>query len=248
MSLKLYTNSNKTTNKTQGIQGIKYVNCFNSSNFPFIIECNKASSDTNNLPNNKQSKSELNGMYYYVNQNKTSGNLRSSKEKNHNNLLCNICQKYVSIRQFNVHVSRHPSQILPWLYLGGYNNAINLQELSDIGINYILNCAIECKNAYPTKFKYLHLKINDVPSFPIKSFFNQAVNFISEAQKNNRKILVHCQLGVSRSVTIVAAFLMKKFKFRAIYALEFVKRRRMQAMPNYGFLNQLAEYEKKCVV
>jgi len=63
--------------------------------------------------------------------------------------------------------------------------------------------------------------------------------------KLNGKILVHCFAGASRSITVVAAYLMKKCKLSAIDALKMVKSKRAQANPNPGFIIQLIKYQSK---
>lgn len=52
------------------------------------------------------------------------------------------------------------------------------------------------------------------------------------------KILVHCQVGVSRSATIVLAYLMLKQNMTLAEAIKKVKERR-GIYPNQGFLKQL---------
>jgi hypothetical protein len=42
----------------------------------------------------------------------------------------------------------------------------------------------------------------------ISSYFPEAFAFITEARQNGKAVLVHCAAGVSRSVTIVVAYLM----------------------------------------
>ena len=61
----------------------------------------------------------------------------------------------------------------------------------------------------------------------------------------NAKVLVHCQAGISRSPTIVIAYLMKKEKkeFQTVY--NEVKAIRPIIEPNFKFYIQLVEYGKK---
>lgn len=49
---------------------------------------------------------------------------------------------------------------------------------------------------------------------------------------------------MSRSVTIVCAYLMKKCRIRSNVALELVRQVRPQADPNDGFIQQLLTYEQ----
>ncbi|WFC97488.1 hypothetical protein MYAM1_000202 [Malassezia yamatoensis] len=58
-------------------------------------------------------------------------------------------------------------------------------------------------------------------------------------------VLVHCQAGCSRSVTIVAAYLMWSRDLRVEQALHVIRRQRPIAEPNDGFKKQLQMYQTK---
>lgn len=58
-------------------------------------------------------------------------------------------------------------------------------------------------------------------------------------------MLVHCQVGISRSATILIAFLMKEYKLRFKEAFEMVVKKRKIVDPNEGFRKELLEYEKQ---
>jgi dual specificity phosphatase 12 len=57
-------------------------------------------------------------------------------------------------------------------------------------------------------------------------------------------MLVHCQAGCSRSVAIVAAYLMHTRRISAATAVAMVRARRPDAEPNTGFMAQLELYEQ----
>merc|ERR1719273_2383739 len=57
-------------------------------------------------------------------------------------------------------------------------------------------------------------------------------------------MLVHCHQGVSRSATVVMAYIMKSQKKTLKETLDFVRARRKQVMPNIGFWKQLSTFEK----
>ena len=164
--------------------------------------------------------------------------------KSNNKKICPLCHKEIELYRYNFHYSIHPSQIFPWLYLGSYRNACDKEELKQLNITYILNCAIECYNHFPKEINYCHLKLNDLPNFRILPHLNKAVSFIEEAHSKGANILVHCQMGISRSTSCVIAYFIKVLGYNVMNALQFIKKKRKQVMPNFGFIDQLVQYEK----
>ena len=65
-----------------------------------------------------------------------------------------------------------------------------------------------------------------------------------EAQHAGQGVLIHCQAGVSRSATIVIAYLMKHSWMTMTDAYKFVKARRAIISPNLNFMGQLLEFEE----
>jgi protein-tyrosine phosphatase len=161
--------------------------------------------------------------------------------------ICPLCNKEIESIRITSHIKLHPSKIFDWLYLGNYRNSKDINTLKDLKINYILNCAIECKfkNDLPTDINCLHIKINDVPYIDITSYFEETNEFIHKAKLSGGKILVHCFLCSSRSSTFVIAYMIKYMGYTIINALNFLKDKRPIVMPNTGFLMQLQKYENK---
>lgn len=58
-------------------------------------------------------------------------------------------------------------------------------------------------------------------------------------------MLVHCHAGVSRSATIVVAYLMTYRKWSPSQGLEFVRGKRERAKPNANFWQQLHEFHQR---
>lgn len=173
-----------------------------------------------------------------TNLDKQNANLSNSKE-------CPLCHQVFEGYRYNFHRQNHPSRILPWLYLGSYRNASDKTDLKRLGINYVLNCAIECFSHYNKEIRYKHLKLNDLPTFNILPFLDRAVEFLQEAKDSGGSVLVHCQMGISRSTSCVMAYLIKKMNYDTLGALEFIRKKRKIVCPNYGFLEQLLTYENQ---
>jgi protein-tyrosine phosphatase len=90
--------------------------------------------------------------------------------------------------------------------------------------------------------------IYDLPSQKINDVFAEACRFIDTALtvNNANAVLVHCNAGVSRSTTIVIAYLLHKRMFKKYKdALDHVKAKRAVANPNSGFVEQLVQFEKQ---
>ena len=58
-------------------------------------------------------------------------------------------------------------------------------------------------------------------------------------------ILIHCMAGISRSVTLVIAYLMQHFGLTMQQAYQFVKEKRPAISPNLNFMGQLVEFERE---
>ncbi|MXQ85010.1 hypothetical protein E5288_WYG004294 [Bos mutus] len=55
---------------------------------------------------------------------------------------------------------------------------------------------------------YLRISVADAPEVPIKKHFKECINFIHCCRLNGGNCLVHCFAGISRSTTIVTAYVM----------------------------------------
>ena len=73
-------------------------------------------------------------------------------------------------------------------------------------------------------------------------YFDECFNFI-ETGLAEGAVLVHCNAGASRSVSIVIAFLVKTEGATVECLLQEMKANRPCVQPNAGFMIQLKEYE-----
>lgn len=140
-----------------------------------------------------------------------------------------------------------PTEILQnELYLGSLEAAKNKEKLLELKITHILVAASMLKCLYPSEFKYYQLtSLEDTPNADIKRFFRDTSKFIEDVIDNGGRVYVHCHQGVSRSASVVIAFLMEFRGFSFDEAMTYVKARRPIVKPNDGFVKQLKEYEEE---
>jgi protein-tyrosine phosphatase len=133
--------------------------------------------------------------------------------------------------------------IMDNIYIGNINAAKSREILINNKITAVINLANE-EIEYPRGIRQLDISIHDSPEVQISEYFKETYNFIN---RNNTtgNVLVHCHAGISRSVTIVLYYLMRKYNMKLLDALYTVIDKRKIANPNRGFLMQLIEYEEK---
>ena len=137
------------------------------------------------------------------------------------------------------------------LYLGDGDQAQNEDIINDIGITHIINMTKEISNKfeYDHKFssslKYLRCKILDDVYTDIDQYFDKCIIFIDNALKQdvNNRVLVHCVAGISRSSSIIIAYLMKMKNIKFDIALEYTQNKRKIVNPNQGFKRQLISWQ-----
>jgi len=135
------------------------------------------------------------------------------------------------------------SNILPGLYLGDVWNSEDLDLLKERKITHILVVGIDLEQNYPDAFKYHQIQIHDMTHANLFSHFHVTYQFIEEGLAAGG-VLVHCAMGISRSSTIVIAYLMQKNKWDFQTAYQYVMERRPYICPNMGFRRQLKMFEK----
>jgi len=90
---------------------------------------------------------------------------------------------------------------------------------------------------------WLFFNVDDSEDQDISQYFLETVQFIERHRAEKNTILVHCAGGISRSTTLVAAYLMWEHGWTRKQAIEYVTTRRKIIDPNDGFMDQLLMYE-----
>nr|XP_019958098.1 PREDICTED: dual specificity protein phosphatase 22 [Paralichthys olivaceus] len=134
------------------------------------------------------------------------------------------------------------NKVLPNLYLGNIKDAQDKELLAEHNITHILSIH---DTAAPVleDMSYLCISAADHSKQNLTQHFRDSITFIHESRLKGEGCLVHCVAGVSRSVTLVVAYIMTVTGRGWVESLAAVRAARPCAGPNLGFLRQLEEFE-----
>uniref|UniRef100_A0AAR5QA02 Dual specificity protein phosphatase 19 n=1 Tax=Dendroctonus ponderosae TaxID=77166 RepID=A0AAR5QA02_DENPD len=118
-----------------------------------------------------------------------------------------------------------PAKVIDCLYLGS-QDCCDLAVLRQYSIKFVLN-------------------ILDLVETDLEKYLHECMHFVDVCVRNKTNVLVHCNAGISRSASVVIAYLIIKrnLLFDDAYAL--VKQARATVKPNDGFMKQLQHLKKK---
>jgi len=135
------------------------------------------------------------------------------------------------------------TKILPRLYVGSYDNAMDEPELKAKGITHILTL---CVKSWPVDFaKQMYIPMHDLGRTDLKVVLEKASKFMELGQQNGSRILIHCQSGQNRSATVVIAYQMMNQKETLYRAHKRVKSLRPLVQVNVGYAKQLLALERE---
>ena len=212
-------------------------------------------SKMNNLGMNKINLSDLNQLNSNQNNNNEANNNKnnnSSEKENLEEIDIKALNEDYSLKDserkkiISEYYSKHLSEIIPnFLYISSYNATKNKALLEKNKITHIINCAADfCENVFESENKYTYLSfyLKDHVLENIECLFYECIKFIDNVKEKGGRVLVHCIQGISRSVTLVMAYLIYKNKLTYDKAFNIVQNKREISSPNFGFSIQLQNF------
>ena len=139
------------------------------------------------------------------------------------------------------------NEIIPNLYISDYYDVVyNFDEK----IKRVVNCAKEFKNIRKIpKEDYLQLQLEDSGTFEDEILFYQSIRpflkFMDTKPFDEYPTVVHCQMGVSRSCSMVAVYLLHKEMFLTLSeAQDYIVTKRPQAFSScrMNYANAINDY------
>ena len=99
----------------------------------------------------------------------------------------------LGLRQCHIWTKKDPtedyiSQILPWLFIGQYESASNLNLLLKYNITHILNVTVDIDNIFAAHFVYMKVPVEDDDDVDIKKIFKPTCAFIERVEKVKGKV------------------------------------------------------------
>ena len=138
----------------------------------------------------------------------------------------------------------HSNEIIPYLYLG---DAGFVRE--NRSFDLIVNCCPEVDITYPQSSNPIYLRFHDDPRDNDK--------FLSELEKHNvlekihehvvssKPVIVHCAMGIQRSASVIACYLLKYGVTNGVQnSLDFIRSKRDVAFgKGCNFLRAIKHFE-----
>ncbi|KAL8093348.1 hypothetical protein AgCh_035283 [Apium graveolens] len=138
------------------------------------------------------------------------------------------------------------SKVVEHIYLGGDGVAKDRVILKQHGITHILNCVgFVCPEYFKSDFVYRTLWLQDSPSEDITSILYDVFDYFEDVREQKGHVFVHCCQGVSRSTSLVIAYIMWREGKNFDDAFQYVKTARGITDPNMGFACQLLQCQKR---
>ncbi|XP_005108873.1 uncharacterized protein LOC101845577 [Aplysia californica] len=144
-------------------------------------------------------------------------------------------------------------EVYEGIFIGEGDSAKRIGCMKRLRVTHVLNAALG-KTAFHvntnhvmyqrSNIQFLGIPATDMMNYDLSQHFQQAAEFIEAGLSCHGKVFVHCVQGVSRSATLVLAYLMIKRHMTAQDATRLVRSER-EIFPNPGFLQQLCDLHEK---
>lgn len=112
---------------------------------------------------------------------------------------------------------------------------LDLRQEADVELDYLSELFAREKKVY------INLPCNDGEPMP-EGYLQEATDIIAGAVKRRRKILVHCLAGVSRTATVISAYLVAYHDMTPESAILYATERRQCFFPHPDLWTSLAKF------
>ncbi len=129
--------------------------------------------------------------------------------------------------------------VTPQIAIGSRDDAANPQLLAQFGIDAILS--LEPVRLTRPAACQMTLQVKDRIALPA-AVIEQAVGFIHQQLLQGRRVMAHCQMGISRSPALVLAYLHQHQELSLSQGLALIQQARPHAEPHPVLMASLQQY------
>ena len=168
---------------------------------------------------------------------------------NTNNTKMERIYRSLSCVEVPYHFFSSPTYIIDNIYLGSAFNAGDAKLLEQLNVGLVINVTTEITNYFEhdNKIKYVKFNVYDNNKDTIQPYFEESYKvikqFITDEKNKDKKILVHCFMGASRSASIIISYLLYEKRIKVDEALEFLKNKRPCINLSKKIYNELKSLE-----
>jgi hypothetical protein len=140
------------------------------------------------------------------------------------------------------------TQITTAIHVSNWDTSLNINHLKNIGISDVLCIANEKKDPEDICFylsagmAHWQWDVEDALDVDIITVCIEAAKVLNNVVRSRGKALVHCMIGMSRSVSVVVFYLMRYCGMSYDGAIAHIRKARWFARPNKSFERQLRKW------
>ncbi|CAL6102397.1 Dual_specificity phosphatase [Hexamita inflata] len=143
------------------------------------------------------------------------------------------------------------NRVLDSVFVGGHFAAEDEDFIFTNSISRVINTV---GHQIPNRFQQMNVKYltfqfdqngSSVIFDPKDERITQVVRFVNEAVEQDSCVLIHSQNGDSRSIVLMAAYLIHRFHWPPHRALQFIATKRSNARPHTNYVKQLHEFANR---
>lgn len=133
--------------------------------------------------------------------------------------------------------------IAPHVYLGGNQDADNVEYLLGEGINYVCVLGQYTEHAHPARLFHSKFAVEDHQGFNLAAHFDDIHDYLDDCLDRGSKVLIHGPTGTGVASAVALLWLMKGEGMTYNKAWYHLKSVYPAANPNSGFVRQLKALE-----
>lgn len=139
-----------------------------------------------------------------------------------------------------------PTAVLPHMLIGCQADAMSAKVCVEFGVTHVINVSADGEiSPHVPPSRFLRIPIHDNGKADMVPYFEKAFAFLDSAKDCSGRVLIHCFAGISRSPTLAIAYLMCNQRITFDEAYNRVKSMRPKISPNFNFIGQLTDFERR---